>query len=88
MRKFKPNYLSLSILTALSISIAYAETTNQPTEQLNEIVVSGDSDGSGNSADKSPPKIAETVKTAKKLEKEQAQDVKDLVRYDTGNYRC
>lgn len=84
MRKFKPNYLSLSILTALSISIAYAETTNQPTEQLNEIVVSGDSDGSGNSADKSPPKIAETVKTAKKLEKEQAQDVKDLVRYDTG----
>ena len=32
MRKFKPNYLSLSILTALSISIAYAETTNQPTE--------------------------------------------------------
>ena len=85
MRKFKPSYLSLSILTALSISsVTSAETSNQPTEQLNEIVVSGDSNGNGNAADKTPPKIAETVKTAKKLEKEQAQDVKDLVRYDTG----
>nr|RFO61072.1 TonB-dependent hemoglobin/transferrin/lactoferrin family receptor [Haemophilus influenzae] len=28
--------------------------------------------------------MAETIKTAKKLEKEQAQDVKDLVRYETG----
>ncbi|WP_441316969.1 TonB-dependent hemoglobin/transferrin/lactoferrin family receptor [Haemophilus influenzae] len=37
-----------------------------------------------NSDTKTPPKIAETVKTAKKLEKEQAQDVKDLVRYETG----
>ena len=85
MRKFKPSYLSLSILTALSVSsITSAETSNQPTEQLNEIVVSGDSNGNGNTADKTPPKIAETVKTAQKLEKEQAQDVKDLVRYDTG----
>lgn len=85
MRKFKPSYLSLSILTALSVSsITSAETSNQPTEQLNEIVVSGDSNGNGNATDKTPPKIAETVKTAKKLEKEQAQDVKDLVRYDTG----
>ena len=43
MRKFKPSYLSLSILTALSISsVTSAETSNQPTEQLNEIVgVSG-----------------------------------------------
>ena len=66
MRKFKPSYLSLSILTALSISSATsAETSNQPTEQLNEIVVSGDANGSGNTADKTPPKIAETVKTAK-----------------------
>ena len=85
MRKFKPSYLSFSILTALSISsVTSAETSNQPTEQLNEIVVSGDSNGNGNATDKTPPKIAETVKTAKKLEKEQAQDVKDLVRYDTG----
>ena len=85
MRKFKPSYLFLSILTALSVSsITSAETSNQPTEQLNEIVVSGDSNGNRNTADKTPPKIAETVKTAKKLEKEQAQDVKDLVRYDTG----
>ncbi|XWV11168.1 TonB-dependent receptor [Haemophilus influenzae] len=40
--------------------------------------------GSDNHNDNTPPKIAETVKTAKKLEKEQAQDVKDLVRYETG----
>ena len=62
--------------------------TNQPTnqnsnasEQLEQINVSGSTE---NSDTKAPPKIAETVKTAKKLEKEQAQDVKDLVRYETG----
>ncbi|MCK8988041.1 TonB-dependent hemoglobin/transferrin/lactoferrin family receptor [Haemophilus influenzae] len=62
--------------------------TNQPTnqnsnasEQLEQINVSGSTE---NTDTKAPPKIAETVKTAKKLEKEQAQDVKDLVRYETG----
>ncbi|OHQ58770.1 TonB-dependent hemoglobin/transferrin/lactoferrin family receptor, partial [Haemophilus sp. HMSC071C11] len=50
-------------------------------EQLEQINVSGSTE---NSDTKAPPKIAETVKTAKKLEKEQAQDVKDLVRYETG----
>ncbi|WP_438802485.1 TonB-dependent receptor plug domain-containing protein, partial [Haemophilus influenzae] len=62
--------------------------TNQPTnqnsnasEQLEQINVSGSTE---NSDTKTPPKIAETVKSAKKLEKEQAQDVKDLVRYETG----
>ncbi|HHF6586948.1 TPA: TonB-dependent hemoglobin/transferrin/lactoferrin family receptor, partial [Haemophilus influenzae] len=50
-------------------------------EQLEQINVSGSTE---NSDTKTPPKIAETVKTAKKLEKEQAQDVKDLVRYETG----
>lgn len=61
---------------------------NQPTnqnsnlsEQLEQINVSGSTE---NSDSKTPPKIAETVKSAKKLEKEQAQDVKDLVRYETG----
>lgn len=60
---------------------------NQPTnqdgnvsEQLEQINVLG----SDNHNDNTPPKIAETIKTAKKLEKEQAQDVKDLVRYETG----
>ncbi|MCK9643438.1 TonB-dependent hemoglobin/transferrin/lactoferrin family receptor, partial [Haemophilus influenzae] len=64
------------------------QPTNQPTnqdsnvsEQLEQINVSGSTE---NSDTKTPPKIAETVKTAKKLEKEQAQDVKDLVRYETG----
>ncbi|HHF3646675.1 TPA: TonB-dependent hemoglobin/transferrin/lactoferrin family receptor, partial [Haemophilus influenzae] len=50
-------------------------------EQLEQINVSGSTE---NTDTKAPPKIAETVKTAKKLEKEQAQDVKDLVRYETG----
>ncbi|HHF3832953.1 TPA: TonB-dependent hemoglobin/transferrin/lactoferrin family receptor, partial [Haemophilus influenzae] len=50
-------------------------------EQLEQINVSGSTE---NSDTKTPPKIAETVKSAKKLEKEQAQDVKDLVRYETG----
>ncbi|HHF2769040.1 TPA: TonB-dependent hemoglobin/transferrin/lactoferrin family receptor, partial [Haemophilus influenzae] len=49
-------------------------------EQLEQINVLG----SDNHNDNTPPKIAETIKTAKKLEKEQAQDVKDLVRYETG----
>ncbi|MCK9087712.1 TonB-dependent hemoglobin/transferrin/lactoferrin family receptor [Haemophilus influenzae] len=64
------------------------QPTNQPTnqnsnvsEQLEQINVSGSTE---NSDTKTPPKIAETVKSAKKLEKEQAQDVKDLVRYETG----
>ncbi|MEX4362546.1 TonB-dependent hemoglobin/transferrin/lactoferrin family receptor [Haemophilus influenzae] len=64
------------------------QPTNQPTnqnsnasEQLEQINVSGSTE---NTDTKAPPKIAETVKTAKKLEKEQAQDVKDLVRYETG----
>ncbi|HHF4922551.1 TPA: TonB-dependent hemoglobin/transferrin/lactoferrin family receptor, partial [Haemophilus influenzae] len=50
-------------------------------EQLEQINVSGSTE---NTDTKAPPKIAETIKTAKKLEKEQAQDVKDLVRYETG----
>ncbi|HHF0182781.1 TPA: TonB-dependent hemoglobin/transferrin/lactoferrin family receptor, partial [Haemophilus influenzae] len=50
-------------------------------EQLEQINVSGSTE---NSDTKTPPKIAETVKTAKKLEKEQVQDIKDLVRYETG----
>ncbi|HHF2276017.1 TPA: TonB-dependent hemoglobin/transferrin/lactoferrin family receptor, partial [Haemophilus influenzae] len=57
--------------------------TNQDgnvSEQLEQINVLG----SDNHNDNTPPKIAETIKTAKKLEKEQAQDVKDLVRYETG----
>ncbi|HHE9280850.1 TPA: TonB-dependent hemoglobin/transferrin/lactoferrin family receptor, partial [Haemophilus influenzae] len=31
-----------------------------------------------------PPKIAETVKTAKTLEREQANNIKDIVKYETG----
>ncbi|HHF2748503.1 TPA: TonB-dependent hemoglobin/transferrin/lactoferrin family receptor, partial [Haemophilus influenzae] len=59
------------------------QPTNQDgnvSEQLEQINVLG----SDNHNDNTPPKIAETIKTAKKLEKEQAQDVKDLVRYETG----
>ncbi|HHE9003107.1 TPA: TonB-dependent hemoglobin/transferrin/lactoferrin family receptor, partial [Haemophilus influenzae] len=62
--------------------------TNQPTnqnsnvsEQLEQINVSGSTE---NSDTKTPPKIAETVKTAKTLEREQANNIKDIVKYETG----
>ncbi|HHF3780399.1 TPA: TonB-dependent hemoglobin/transferrin/lactoferrin family receptor, partial [Haemophilus influenzae] len=50
-------------------------------EQLEQINVSGSTE---NSATKTPPKIAETVKTAKTLEREQANNIKDIVKYETG----
>ncbi|HHF7133115.1 TPA: TonB-dependent hemoglobin/transferrin/lactoferrin family receptor, partial [Haemophilus influenzae] len=50
-------------------------------EQLEQINVSGSTE---NSDSKTPPKIAETVKTAKKLEREQANNIKDIVKYETG----
>ncbi|HHV6877735.1 TPA: TonB-dependent hemoglobin/transferrin/lactoferrin family receptor, partial [Haemophilus influenzae] len=37
-----------------------------------------------NSDTKTPPKIAETIKTAKTLEREQANNIKDIVKYETG----
>ncbi|HHE9379684.1 TPA: TonB-dependent hemoglobin/transferrin/lactoferrin family receptor, partial [Haemophilus influenzae] len=50
-------------------------------EQLKQINVSGSTE---NSDTKTPPKIAETVKTAKTLEREQANNIKDIVKYETG----
>ncbi|HHF1375345.1 TPA: TonB-dependent receptor, partial [Haemophilus influenzae] len=50
-------------------------------EQLEQINVSGSTE---NSDTKTPPKIAETVKTAKTLEREQANNIKDIVKYETG----
>ncbi|HHF4681006.1 TPA: TonB-dependent hemoglobin/transferrin/lactoferrin family receptor, partial [Haemophilus influenzae] len=46
-----------------------------------QINVSGSTE---NSDSKTPPKIAETVKTAKTLEREQANNIKDIVKYETG----
>ncbi len=88
MTNFRLNLLAYSVMLGLTAGVAYAaQPTNQPTnqdgnvsEQLEQINVLG----SDNHNDNTPPKIAETIKTAKKLEKEQAQDVKDLVRYETG----
>ena len=79
MTNFRLNLLAYSVMLGLTASVAYADKPTQP--QLEEINVSGSTE---HSDPKTPPKIAETVKTAKKLEKEQAQDVKDLVRYETG----
>ncbi|HHF3765038.1 TPA: TonB-dependent receptor plug domain-containing protein, partial [Haemophilus influenzae] len=47
-------------------------------EQIN---VSGSTE---NTDTKAPPKIAETVKTTKTLEREQANNIKDIVKYETG----
>ena len=79
MTNFRLNLLAYSVMFGLTASVAYADEPTQ--QQLEEINVSGSTEHSDT---KTPPKIAETVKTAKKLEKEQAQDVKDLVRYETG----
>ena len=79
MTNFRLNLLAYSVMLGLTASVAYADEPTQ--QQLEEINISGSTEHSDT---KTPPKIAETVKTAKKLEKEQAQDVKDLVRYETG----
>ena len=79
MTNLRLNLLAYSVMLGLTASVAYADEPTQ--QQLEEINVSGSTE---HSDPKTPPKIAETVKTAKKLEKEQAQDVKDLVRYETG----
>ena len=79
MTNFRLNLLAYSVMLGLTASVAYADEPTQ--QQLEEINVSGSTE---HNDPKTPPKIAETVKTAKKLEKEQAQDVKDLVRYETG----
>ena len=75
MRDFKFNLLSASLLLTFS-SLAVADDS-----QLEQINVSADVQSAENSA---PPKLAETVKSAKTLEKQQVQDAKDLVRYDPG----
>ena len=88
MTNFRLNVLAYSVMLGLTASVAYAEPTNQPTnqdsnvsEQLKQINVSGSTE---NSDTKTPPKIAETVKTAKTLEREQANNIKDIVKYETG----
>lgn len=75
MRDFKFNLLSASLLLTFS-SLAVADDS-----QLEQINVSADVQSAENST---PPKLAETVKSTKTLEKQQVQDAKDLVRYDPG----
>jgi len=66
-------------MLGLTASVAYADEPTQ--QQLEEINVSGSTE---HNDPKTPPKIAETVKTAKSLEKQQAQNIKDIVKYETG----
>lgn len=71
--------LSLVALTVLSYCHhLQAETTE--TDSLDTIVVSADSEDVAGVLEK---KISETKKTAKQLAKQQVQDAKDLVRYET-----
>ncbi len=85
MTNFRLNVLAYSVMLGLTAGIAYAaQPTNQDSnlsEQLEQINVSGSTE---NSDSKTPPKIAETVKTAKTLEREQANNIKDIVKYETG----
>lgn len=72
--KFSQGLLACSITLALATQFAYA---NQTTENLSTITVT---------ADESPQdqKVGEMKKTAKTLAKQQVQDSRDLVRYETG----
>ena len=79
MTNFRLNLLAYSVMLGLTASVAYADEPIQ--QQLEEINVSGSTE---HSDPKTPPKIAETVKTAKSLEKQQAQNIKDIVKYETG----
>ncbi|HHF1771354.1 TPA: TonB-dependent receptor, partial [Haemophilus influenzae] len=85
MTNFRLNVLAYSVMLGLTAGVAYAaQPTNQDSnlsEQLEQINVSGSTE---NSDTKTPPKIAETVKTAKTLEREQANNIKDIVKYETG----
>ncbi|WP_112110041.1 TonB-dependent hemoglobin/transferrin/lactoferrin family receptor [Haemophilus influenzae] len=85
MANFRLNVLAYSVMLGLTAGVAYAaQPTNQDgnlSEQLEQINVSGSTE---NSDTKTPPKIAETVKTAKTLEREQANNIKDIVKYETG----
>ncbi|MEX4437485.1 TonB-dependent receptor, partial [Haemophilus influenzae] len=85
MTNFRLNVLAYSVMLGLTAGVAYAaQPTNQNSnvsEQLEQINVSGSTE---NSDTKTPPKIAETVKTAKTLEREQANNIKDIVKYETG----
>ncbi|KMZ26611.1 hypothetical protein ABN48_07435, partial [Haemophilus influenzae] len=71
MTNFRLNVLAYSVMLGLTAGVAYAaQPTNQDSnlsEQLEQINVSGSTE---NSDTKTPPKIAETVKTAKTLERE------------------
>lgn len=78
MTNFKLNLVAYAVFMGLSAQFAQAEE-NQ--EVLNEVVVSGQSE---NADSKLPPKIGETIKTAKSLEKQQTQNIKDIVKYETG----
>ena len=79
MTNFRLNLLTYSVMLGLTTSVAYADKPTQ--QQLEEINVSGSTE---HNDPKTPPKIAETVKTAKSLEKQQAQNIKDIVKYETG----
>ena len=79
MTNFRLNLLAYSVMLGLTASVAYADEPAQ--QQLEEINVSGSTE---HSDAKTPPKIAETVKTAKTLEREQANNIKDIVKYETG----
>src|SRR3712207_195689 len=71
--------LSLVAFTVLSYCHhLQAETTE--TDSLDTIVVSADSEDVAGVLEK---KISESKKTAKQLAKQQVQDAKDLVRYET-----
>lgn len=77
--KISPSLLATIILSVYgSLTPSHAQT-NSATIELSEIKVVSDSDEQN-----IQQKIGETIKSAKQLKRQQVQDARDLVRYETG----
>ncbi|MBN6711178.1 TonB-dependent hemoglobin/transferrin/lactoferrin family receptor [Haemophilus haemoglobinophilus] len=78
--KTKKNLMKLSLITVAMMSYCTFVSAQGNSSELDTINVNG----SYSSEDVKQKKVGETVKTAKELNKQQVQDSRDLVRYETG----
>ncbi|STO55204.1 Hemoglobin and hemoglobin-haptoglobin binding protein B [Canicola haemoglobinophilus] len=78
--KTKKSLMRLSLITIAVMSYCSFASAQGDSSELDTINVNG----SYSSEDVKQKKVGETVKTAKELKKQQVQDSRDLVRYETG----
>lgn len=77
--KTKKNLMQLSLIAVVVMSYSQLSSASD-SNKLDTINVNGND----SSEDIKQKKVGETVKTAKELNKQQVQDSRDLVRYETG----